>query len=219
MFSKILNTHHAILVEGGQAEALGLIKSSLAEVGLQVDGNPDIFFLSYEKFGIEDARSIIEVSFGAPLRDEKKIIIFSFDSITADAQNALLKIFEDPTPHLKFVLSTHTASGLLDTFRSRLIVCEGSRAEDNSYLEDASRFIAMSLGEKIKEGEKWQKLTKEGGGKSALRRFLLAVRQCLIEKKGKEGLQTLQALDQSLLYLDDKSASVKMLLDNVILNF
>jgi len=226
MLSKILNHHHAILVEGEPLSTLEVIKSGLVELGLEVDGNPDIFFLAYQKFGIEDARSVIEMSLGAPVQNEKKIIVFSFDSITNDAQNAFLKIFEDPSPSLKFILSTYTANGLLPTLRSRLQVC-GMDADKqrgtNADLcgKNAEDFMVKTAGEKMKEVEKMIKDYKDEGNKQKIKQFLLGIHYALEQKiqKGDKGnnLIVLKATSKALDYLEDKSSSVKILLESVVL--
>ncbi len=218
MLKNILSTHHAILVEGEPIASLELIKSGLTEVGLLVDGNPDIFFLTYQKFGIEDARSVIEMSLGAPVQNEKKIIVFSFDSITNDAQNAFLKIFEDPSPQLKFVLNTYTADGLLPTLRSRLSIFKNEKEVEVTNVEG---FMKMSVGEKLKEIEKMVKDYKDGGNKQTIKQFLLGIHYFLEQKIQKErkgqNLDALKATAKALDYLEDKSSSVKILLESVVL--
>lgn len=219
MFSKILNHHHAILVEGEPASSLELIKSGFTDIGLLVEGNPDIFFLSYQKFGIEDARDIIEMSIGAPIQNEKKIIVFSFDSITADAQNAFLKIFEDPSPQLKFVLNTYTADGLLPTLRSRLLIYKNEKRVEVASVEG---FMKMSIGGKLKEIERMVKEYKDEGGKQKIKQFLLGIHYLLEQRiqKGEKGnnLVALKATAKALDYLEDKSSSVKILLESVVLS-
>ena len=54
-------------------------------------------------------------SYGAP-----KIMILSFHTITIPAQNALLKVLEEPTDGSRFILITSHVDALLPTVRSRL---------------------------------------------------------------------------------------------------
>lgn len=226
MFSKILNHHHAILVEGEPLASLDVIKGGLSEYGVETEGNPDILFLSYQKFGIDEARNVIEMSVGAPVRDQSKIIVFSFDSITNDAQNAFLKIFEDPSPSLKFIISTHSANGLLPTLKSRLSIlrlgAELRRIDAEERGIDVGDFMKMSVGEKLKEVEKMVKEYKDGGSKQKIKKFLLGILYFLEEKikKGEKGneLVALKATAKALDYLEDKSASVKILLESVVLS-
>ena len=56
-------------------------------------------------------------SYGAP-----KIMILSFHTITIPAQNALLKVLEEPTEGSRFILITSHIDALLPTVRSRLSV-------------------------------------------------------------------------------------------------
>ncbi len=218
MLKNILNHHHAILVEGEPIASLELIKSGLVESGFNIDGNPDIFFLSYQKFGIEDARNVIEVSLGAPVKDEKKIIVFNFESITNEAQNAFLKIFEDPSPQLKFIINTYTADGLLPTLRSRLSII---KSEKEIEIVNVESFMKKSVGEKMKEIERIVKESKDDGSKQEIKHFLLGIHSFLLQrvKKGENGdnLVALKATLKALDYLEDKSSSTKLLLESVVL--
>jgi DNA polymerase III delta prime subunit len=218
MYLKNLN-HHAILIEGNPSTFLDIIKSKLTESGVILASNPDILFLTYQKFGIEDARSVIEMSLGAPVQDDKKIIVFCFESITNDAQNALLKIFEDPSPSLKFIISTYTANGLLPTLRSRLAIY---KSEEEAEIVSVDSFIKMSLGEKMKEVERMTKGYKDSGNKQEIKQFLTSIHYYLEEriKKGEKGnnLSALKMTAKALDYIDDKSASVKILLESVVLS-
>lgn len=51
--------------------------------------------------------------------DSKVFIIESADMMNPSAQNALLKILEEPPRHVRFILTAETPSLLLDTVRSR----------------------------------------------------------------------------------------------------
>lgn len=217
MSLKNLN-HHAILIEGNPSTFLDVVKSELVESGVVLANNPDIIFLSFEKFGIGESRQIIEMSLGAPISSEKKTIVFSFESITNDAQNALLKIFEDPSPSLKFIISTYTANGLLPTLRSRLAIYKNEKETETVNVDS---FIKMSTGDKMKEVEKMVKDYKDSGNKQEIKQFLLGIHHLLEGriKKGEKGhnLSALKMTAKALDYLDDKSASVKILLESVVL--
>jgi DNA polymerase III delta prime subunit len=218
MYLKNLN-HHAILIEGNPSVFLDMIKNEFIESGVVLANNPDIIFLSFEKFGIGESRQIIDMSLGAPISSENKTIVFSFESITNDAQNALLKIFEDPSPSLKFIISTYTANGLLPTLRSRLAIYKN---EKETEIVNVDSFIKMSVGEKMKEVERMVKNYKDSGNKQEIKQFLTSIHYYLEEKikKGEKGhnLSALNMTARALDYIDDKSASVKILLESVVLS-
>lgn len=218
MLSKILNTHHAVLLEGDPEETILKVRSFFDEMDISFEGNPDVLFLSYQKFGIEDGRHIIELAQGAPVRNDHKIIVFSFGSITGEAQNAFLKIFEDPSPRLKFVVLTHSANSLLPTLKSRLhIIASGKRDVFDPKI--TKKFFEGSIKERMDQVEAFVKEYKDSGSKENIKQFLLGVHGVLEEKisqKTSSGdVEALEVVDRALTYLEDKSSSVKILLESV----
>ncbi len=70
--------------------------------------------------GIDDAREIRERAIFMPASARFKVyIIDEAHQITPDAFNALLKLVEEPPPHLKFVFATTEPDRVLQTIRSR----------------------------------------------------------------------------------------------------
>ena len=70
--------------------------------------------------GVEDARDLREKAFFAPVRDRYKIyIIDEAHMVTTAGFNALLKLVEEPPPHLRFIFATTEPEKVLPTIRSR----------------------------------------------------------------------------------------------------
>ncbi|MGD9955971.1 MAG: DNA polymerase III subunit gamma and tau [Candidatus Nanopelagicales bacterium] len=70
--------------------------------------------------GIDDARELREKAMYAPAASRFKVyIIDEAHQLTVDAANALLKLIEEPPPHLKFVFATTEPDKILATIRSR----------------------------------------------------------------------------------------------------
>lgn len=70
--------------------------------------------------GIDEVRRIIENSRLAPARSRFKVyIIDEVHAMSKDAFNALLKVLEEPAPHVKFVLATTEPEKVLATILSR----------------------------------------------------------------------------------------------------
>ncbi|MCW2913826.1 MAG: polymerase subunit gamma and tau, partial [Actinomycetia bacterium] len=70
--------------------------------------------------GVDDARDLRERAFFAPVAARFKIyIIDEAHMVTKDGFNALLKLVEEPPPHLKFVFATTEPEKVLGTIRSR----------------------------------------------------------------------------------------------------
>jgi DNA polymerase-3 subunit gamma/tau len=70
--------------------------------------------------GVDDARDLRERSFYAPVSSRFKIyIIDEAHMVTTAGFNALLKLVEEPPPHLKFVFATTEPEKVIGTIRSR----------------------------------------------------------------------------------------------------
>lgn len=102
----------------------------------QFSTNPDIKItdLSKNKDGetkdsisVEDARLIASDIFIKPFSFDKKIyIIDNADKMTVAAQNALLKVFEEPPSYAVIILVAHNISDILPTILSRGVLVKFS---------------------------------------------------------------------------------------------
>ena len=84
-----------------------------------VTGNPDFWQGDYNVFKIADSRKINEAHLNKPVKYDRKIFVISANFITKDAQNSLLKIFEEPNPGTHFFVIM-PQNILLSTLRSRM---------------------------------------------------------------------------------------------------
>jgi DNA polymerase-3 subunit gamma/tau len=70
--------------------------------------------------GVDDARDLRERVYFAPVSSTYKIyIIDEAHMVTAQAFNALLKVVEEPPPHVKFIFATTEPDKVLTTIKSR----------------------------------------------------------------------------------------------------
>jgi DNA polymerase III subunit gamma/tau len=70
--------------------------------------------------GVDDARDLRERAFYSPVAGRYKIyIIDEAHMVTREGFNALLKLVEEPPPHLKFVFATTEPEKVIATIRSR----------------------------------------------------------------------------------------------------
>ena len=84
-------------------------------------GSLDVMEIDAASHGlIDDARDLRERAFFAPVSARYKVyIIDEAHMVTPGAFNALLKLVEEPPPHLKFVFATTEPDKVLPTIRSR----------------------------------------------------------------------------------------------------
>ena len=70
--------------------------------------------------GVDDARDLREKAFFAPVKSRYKVyIIDEAHMVTTQGFNALLKLVEEPPPHLRFIFATTEPDKVLPTIRSR----------------------------------------------------------------------------------------------------
>ncbi len=70
--------------------------------------------------GVDDARDLREKAFFAPVHSPYKVyIIDEAHMVTTQGFNALLKLVEEPPPHLRFIFATTEPEKVIPTIRSR----------------------------------------------------------------------------------------------------
>ncbi|WP_233614019.1 DNA polymerase III subunit gamma and tau [Leucobacter sp. CSA2] len=94
---------------------------SCVELGRDGGGSLDVVEIDAASHGgVDDARDLRERAVFAPARDRFKIfIIDEAHMVTAGGFNALLKIVEEPPPHVKFIFATTEPEKVIGTIRSR----------------------------------------------------------------------------------------------------
>ncbi|MBU3969146.1 hypothetical protein KJ991_02970 [Patescibacteria group bacterium] len=134
--------HHAYLIEGDSDVVVGQIcKFIEIDLNFKIQGNPDFWNERYNTFGIDDARKIKEIqtkkSFG-----DKKIFILSCSSITVEAQNSLLKLFEEPSSGTHFFIIADSSEIFLPTLKSRMLIIKNADQRGFTLLNPASQEFA-----------------------------------------------------------------------------
>lgn len=218
--------HHSYFIEGESSQILPALFLQIEKVlGIKRENNPDYMLLEYENFSIDDARLLKEMHTGNVLgekKDAKRIFIVTFSGATTEAQNSLLKMFEEPSDSAKFFVIAPSVQIILPTLRSRFEIIKivaGKNQDDFIKVED---YLKMSLAEKIKFSKSIsEKISKETLAKSDAVSFVKEISDILREKNIKKSdKQTLEQLKQVLLvsgFSSDRSASIKMLLDHLAL--
>lgn len=208
--------HHAHVISGAPEEVVPFLTDTLREhLGIAVEGNPDLFIQAYETFGIDEARALTEKQARAAWGDARKIFIVSTPVLTREAQNALLKTFEEPTVGTHFFLVVPHLELLLPTLRSRVVLVggKGGGRGENEEKKIAEEFLDSSL-------EKRFALAKKIGemhDREKTRRILDQVERMLYTRlAGKRGTeQIFHDLYQVKTYLGDRGSSPKMLMEQI----
>ncbi|MGB7980804.1 MAG: DNA polymerase III subunit gamma and tau, partial [Candidatus Nanopelagicales bacterium] len=106
--------------QGPTAQPCGTCRSCV-ELAPNGPGSIDVVELDAATHrGIDDARELREKAIYAPAAGRYKIyIIDEAHQLTNEAANALLKLVEEPPPHLRFIFATTEPDKIIPTIRSR----------------------------------------------------------------------------------------------------
>ncbi len=139
------NLHHAYLVVGEPTHAESALHQLFSEQGVKLVGSPDYFVFKEETFGIEEARGLSAWALRRAL-GERKVFFIAPETITLEAQNALLKTFEEPIDHTHFFLVVPSIEVAIPTLRSRMRVVEN---HSSRVLDSAQKFLTGTLKERL----------------------------------------------------------------------
>lgn len=178
---------------------------------------PDISYIfnrHYDNFGIKDARVLID------LQNEKtekmSVYIIAFTTITAEAQNALLKALEEPRPNKTFFFIVANLKNLVPALQSRTYVLYDesektiteTKIDVNTFInEDVQKrfeMIKAATDKKLKDDEKLSK--------TDVVQFLNNLELHFHQKKNMTVLRKIAAARN---YMHAKGASRKMILEDL----
>jgi hypothetical protein len=208
------NLHHAYLIEGEREASLGALLKILEGKGIKTTGGGDFYQISIETLKIEDARNLKdarqEKAFGGG-KNVKKIFIISTNNILHEAQNTLLKLFEEPIEDTHYFLIIPDAGALLKTFISRFyFIKKGSSEVDE---KEAMKFMKMSYLGRLDFIKKI--LDEEEGARASALSFLNTLEATL--SKQDLDVKLLHHIFKVREFLRMPGSSAKMLLESVAL--
>src|SRR5688572_29123774 len=144
MFKRLNNLHHAYLIVGDRGEAETSLHDFFLREGVKLTNSPDFFLYKETLFGIDEARSL-SLNASRKAFIERKIFLILPEKITHEAQNALLKTFEEPNANTHFFLVVPDENIVLPTLRSRMEVV---RIEGSAPGKDADKFLKLTPAER-----------------------------------------------------------------------
>lgn len=215
--------HHAYCIEGDKLEILPILHKFLEDdFKFKIIANPDLLNKTSDTFTIDDSREVKEFhlckSFG---ESGKKVFIICANFITREAQNALLKIFEEPSSGNYFFIITPSSEILLPTLRSRLAVVSAS--SENSSNKEARLFIKSGISERLAMIKVLtESISDDEKSKMDALLFVNGIEKEFINKRNAIDLKLrdtmiIEELEHVRDYLGDRAPSVKMLLEHIAL--
>jgi len=208
---------HAYVIVGSP-ECLNevVIPSIETSFTLKVRGNPDVLPVIIDSFGIDDSR---KVSSHATRRavGGTQIFILAFNSSTIEAQNALLKTLEEPTPHTYLFIVVPASEILSPTVLSRARTISLAKQFDTDQQGDFARTL-LEAG----HGERLALIKKlvDDKDKVELLRLLDQLEAQLYHVSSKQRAAYTPFFYEIMLirgYLRDRSPSTKILFEHLML--
>ncbi len=210
------NTH---IVAGGTKTVPALL-ALLADEGFDTVRNPDLYVRVYASFGIDEARELRERALARAFGTRRAFVVVT-PSMTAEAQNALLKTLEEPSADALFFLVVPAPQALLATLRSRCqtLSLVDDESEGNEEHSSAITFLAAPPARRL---DMLKPLLEKGENDlrdmPRITHFLSGLERVLAprvrEAQARDGIM---AVYRARTYLGDKGALLKPLLEQVAL--
>lgn len=212
MLGSMWTRHHALLSIGTHAECL-------AQIPLSDRSGVDAEVIVTEQLEIDEARALAERAANRPIANEKRSFIISCRQFTLEAQNALLKLFEDPPATAQFYIIVPRAEILLPTLRSRLHLFYESDASHNVQDAQSMAFLHASFNDRMLMIAKLAKAKDT----VAMRGLIAGIERAagFAAAKDAQRKETASFLVDALMassYAETRGASHKMLLEHLALS-
>ncbi len=211
--------HHAFVIEAGREDGVALAHAWARE---NLGGDVESVSLHYGLLSVEDARYIAGIASQTSANSKYRAIIITSDRAYHEAQNALLKLFEEPPEGTYIFLCMPSLGGLLPTLRSRVQTLSPRRdvvrpdvgAEEFLKANKEKRSAIIAKLASGKDDEEKREYREEAialvNGIEAL-----AYKNCegqIFPKEVRELLSDISILRE---HLYDRSAPVKMILEHL----
>lgn len=200
-----MDTHHAIITF-----SQSIVRAAVPEAYKQQSA--DVHHLVRESLSIADARELTLRAHRMPVAAQVQVFVVQAATLTLEAQNALLKLFEDPPARTQFFLVVPQEGMVLPTLLSRMMRVD-SVQENTSDHSQAEAFITASVAQRLAlvaalaKDKDTQKIESLLAGLEAWAHGDFAARQ-----------QTVHALMLVRPYIGMRGASTKMLLEELALS-
>lgn len=185
--------HHAQLIQGWYNNVAEALVAHLKEHKMPTSGHPDFLVHTTDIFGIDDARFLQERVLRQPIQGEIKVFIIGARQFTGEAQNALLKVCEEPTAGTRIFLIVPHVGELFPTLRSRFVpltLVGVSETEEES-------FLSLSRSDRLARVTELVKNMEEGGHASVLH-FVEGLIRIAAQEKAWESLAVLGQAERDL---------------------
>jgi len=144
--------HHAyLLLFSNPNEGKRITEEGIKSLGISIIGNPDYSQWIGQTFGIDDARALklAESSTGTT---GKRWFLIQAGYFTEEAQNVLLKVFEEPSGNSHFFIIAPREEFFIPTLRSRMAIISSKNKKEKTKSKYAN-FYKKTPGERLQDVE------------------------------------------------------------------
>lgn len=213
--------HQAYVVVGGRDNARDLVcKSCENFLNRELTGYADFTEWQGGTYGIDEARTLREKQNRSGVANQAKFFLVVADSLTHEAQNALLKTLEEPTVDTFIFIAVPSAQSLLPTLLSRVNVINLEKGESSDLEKIVNDFLTAKPVERIDMIE--QIIGKEHPDRAKARAFVVELAKSFRQKHSPENWTTEQTFAAAELikaekYLREPASLAKMILEHLAL--
>lgn len=228
MFEKLFpqNLYHSYIIEGAPDTVSMDLLEFLEARGEITKQSPDVICQIYESFTINDSKEIKEWHNRMGVSGGKKVCILATEYINREAEQALLKMIEEPAINSHFFIIVPDSSLLLDTILSRTHLIKIDKENNSQLNKIVVNFMGLSPKDRINNIAEIIKENKDEENSGKLRSYatyFINELESIFYKKFKKNINDennkfiLEELQKSRGYLSTPGASVKMILEHIAL--
>lgn len=182
----------------------------------------DVFSLQTDKaIGIADIRGLSKQIFLKPIKGEQKMIVLeAIYGITIDAQNAFLKVLEEP-PLSTTIVIVANSNLFLPTILSRCVLIELNKeisidkTEETEILKIISSLGTLGVGEKLKLAQDLSKDKQQA--LIFLEKLIIITRNEMVKKEQLSLSKKLEILQKYYKELKQSNVNLRLSLENLFL--
>ncbi len=208
--------HHSHLIISNADDVMDDVFFAIENnLKIKTKANEFFFYEKYDKFLIGDARKVFDIHLKKTPKDDLQVFVLSFNFITREAQNAILKMLEEPKDRTHFFIIAPSKNMFLETIISRVAIIDLS-SEQTSSLDNARVFMKKKIGDRMKTIATLIKDIRDD--KKTKQDVVNLLSGLEIELERKRDFEALRQVLEAKKYINLSGASLKILLENVALN-
>ncbi len=223
-----MNTGSILISGGSSPERKQKVEAVITQLdeNLLKQGHPDITFITLplkkNSIGINQIRAMLSFMSTRPYSSKYKVAVISpADKMTPQAQNALLKILEEPPYYVCLILSAKSEHALLSTLLSRCRKIKTDTKEEELFeggngMVTFKTVLDSGVGERLKLAEDLAK-KDEGFIINQIEYWIKEERYVMTHQEKFEKYQNIELLLEVMKDVEETNVNTRLALENLFL--